>query len=350
LDRRRSRSLGLLTLVGAAAGFAAALAAPSPDQPPDRSPDRPPLRAANWLAASADPVQALGFTRPECFKRPKGARAAYLAEVGRAAFRTPLVLGGQAARAGVTCETCHQGGRRNPDFQFPGLSGAPGTADVTSSLFSSHRDDGIDNPKPIPDLGGPKSALKISQAPKDRALEPFIHGLVTEEFDGAEPPPAVLAGLAAYVRALSPDACPAEALRPLHVQDLMAEARRAAHAADLALQRRDPETAVLMIGSARTELGLINERYDAPELAPTRAALRAADLELAAVAEAIRRRDQRPATPPEALMAVWFEGATALEARLVREEPKSLFNPARLAGYARRAGSSGASGGAPSRS
>ena len=34
-----------------------------------------------------------------------------------------------------------------------------------------------------------------------------------------------------------------------------------------------------MIGSARTELGLINERYDAPELASTRAALRAADLD-----------------------------------------------------------------------
>jgi hypothetical protein len=334
LDRRRSRSLGLLTLIAAAATLAAAALAASP-------PNRPPLRAASWLAASADPVRALGFTRPECFERPTGARAAYLAEVGRAAFRTPLVLGGQAARAGVTCETCHEGGRRNPDFLFPGISGAPGTADVTASLFSSHRDDGIDNPKPIPDLGGPKSALKISQDPKDHALEQFIHGLVTEEFDGAEPPPAVLEGLAAYVRALSPGACPAQALRPLRAQDLMAEARRAVQTADLALQRRDPATAVLMIGSARTELGLIYERYDAPELAPTRSALRAADLELAAIAEAVRR-DPRPKAPPEALMAAWSEGATALETRLVREEPKSLFDPARLAGYAHS--------GAPSRS
>jgi hypothetical protein len=147
----------------------------------------------------------------------------------------------------------------------------------------------------------------------------------------------VLVGLAAYVRALSPGACPAEPLRPVHARDLMAEARRATQAADLALQHKDPATAVLMIGSARTELGLINERYDGSDLAPVRASLRASDLELAAIAEAIRRGGR-----PEALMAAWFEGATTLEARLEREEPKSLFNPARLAGYGGRGGSTSA--------
>ena len=97
---------------------------------------------------------------------------------------------------------CHRDGRTNPDFQFPGVSGAAGTADVTDSLFSSHRGDGLDNPKPIPDLSAPKEKLKIDQAPLSRALETFIHGLVTQEFDGPEPTPAVLEGLADYVRAL----------------------------------------------------------------------------------------------------------------------------------------------------
>ena len=55
---------------------------------------------------------------------------------------------------------------------------------------------GSTTPKPIPDLGGPKARLKIDQSPDAKALEPFIHGLVTQEFDGAEPLPGVLAGLA----------------------------------------------------------------------------------------------------------------------------------------------------------
>lgn len=324
MDRRRPRTRRALILAAGAASLAVAAVAAGPD--------RPPLRAAAWLAPSADPVKALTFTRPECFRRPHDREIAYLAEVGRAAFRTPLTLGGQAARAGVACETCHTGGRRNPDFLFPGLSGAPGTADVTSAVFSSHRDDGIDNPKPIPDLSGPKSALKIDQKRKARSLETFIHGLVTEEFDGAEPPSAVLNGLAAYVRALSPEACPKAALRPLHASDLTDNARRALAAAEQALQHQDPETALLMVGSARTQIGLVYERWDDPTLASTRADLRAADLELAAIADAIRRKS--PAV--QAKMSAWTAGMTALDARLTREEPKSLFSPARIAAYARK--------------
>ena len=95
---------------------------------------------------------------------------------------------------------------------------------MTDSLFSSHRGDGIDNPKPIPDLSGPKAALKIDQAGEGRALEGFIHGLVTQEFDGPEPTPAVLDGLAAYVRALSPDACPAAPRERVDARLLMIDA------------------------------------------------------------------------------------------------------------------------------
>src|SRR6185369_16706175 len=119
----------------------------------------------------------------------------------------------------------------NPDFLFPGVSGAPGTADVTSSLFSTHRGNGTDDPRPIPDLSGPKDRLKVAQAPAEARLEPFIRGLITEEFDGPEPTPAVLDGLAAYVRALNPVACPARAREPVTVALLMEDARRALRAA-----------------------------------------------------------------------------------------------------------------------
>jgi hypothetical protein len=285
------------------------------------------IHAARWLAPGADRAVALGSVRTECLKTPNDPEQAYMVEVGRAAFRTPLLLGGQAARAGVMCETCHQGGRSNPDFFFPGLSGSPGTADVTSALFSSHRDDGIDNPKPIPDLSGPKARLKVSQDPKSPALESFIQGLVTQEFDGAEPPPAVLKGLGAYVRALSPDACPTEARRLLTIALYADNARRAVHASALALQHKDPETAAFLVEAARTPLGLINERLDQPNSAPARAALKAADQDLAADAAAIRSADPRAGER----LAVWLAQSRTWTATAEAAEPQSLFNPRRLA-------------------
>ncbi|MDB5464516.1 MAG: hypothetical protein JWP23_2905, partial [Phenylobacterium sp.] len=214
-----------------------------------------------WVAKDADPARALGSTPTECLRIPADPALAAKVEVGRAAFRTPVILGGQAARAGINCETCHRDGRTNPDFLFPGVSGAPGTADVTNSLFSTHRGNGVDDPKPIPDLSGPKARLKISQVPAEKKLEFFIHGLVTEEFDGPEPTPAVLEGLADYVRALDSAACPARARQPLTVALLMADARRALKAAQAQAAAGDAPTAVVMVASARSRLGLIDERF-----------------------------------------------------------------------------------------
>jgi hypothetical protein len=285
------------------------------------------IHAARWLAPGADRAVALGSVRSECLSVARDPEQAYLVEVGRAAFRTPIVLGGQAARAGIACESCHQGGRSNPDFFFPGLSGAPGTADVTSSLFSSHRDDGVDNPKPIPDLSGAKGRLKISQDPSSPALETFIHGLVTQEFDGAEPPPQVLKGLAAYVRALSPTACPANPRQPLRAETYIDNARRAVRTAGLALGRKDPATALFLVDAARTQLGLVNERFDQPVSGRPRAALRSADADLQAAQAAIRVGDARAGDR----LAVWLAQSPAWAATVEAGAAQSLFNPARLA-------------------
>lgn len=285
-----------------------------------------PIRAARWLAPGADPVAALAYSPAECLAPSRGPLEV---EVGRAAFRSPLLLGGQAARAGISCESCHRSGRGNPDFLFPGLSGAPGTADVTSFLFSTHRGDDRTDPKPIPDLGGPKAALKISQAAGDPALVAFIHGLVAEEFDGPEPAPAVLSGLAAYVRALDPAACRGRPPQRLTAAGLIDDADRAVAAAEGLLQRGDPAARALVV-AARARLALADERFAAPDLAPHRAALRAADGRLAAAAAAL----QTGAPDAAAQLAAWRAEAPALARRLTAAEPGSLFNPRRLAAAA----------------
>ncbi len=289
----------------------------------------PPLRAMRWLAPGADASLLLTRRKSECLRPPADPREAYEVELGRAAFRSPLTLGGQAARSGVACDTCHQNGRTNPDFDFPGLSGAPGTADVTSFLFSTHRGDHIDDPRPIPDLGGPKRALKVSQGPGG-PLEPFIHGLVTEEFEGAEPPPAVLAGLAAYVRALTPDACPATDTEPLRATAAIADARRAVRAALAALAHHDKPSAAVMLEAARAQLGALAERYPAEATPAARTALSVADLDLAA-----DLADLRAGRPVADRLADWLGRSGDWADRLVRDEPRSLYSPEVLARLAR---------------
>ena len=292
-----------------------------------------PLKAMLWVSRDADPARALGTVPTECLKAPADPAQAASVEIGRAAFRTQVLLGGQAARAGITCETCHRGGRANPDFQFPGVSGAPGTADVTNSLFSTHRGDGIDNPKPIPDLSGPKASLKVDQDPASGKLQPFIHGLVTEEFDGPEPTPAVMAGLTAYVRALDPAACPARAREPMSVALLMSDARRALAAAQGAAASGDAPTAMLMVAAARSRLGLIDERYAAPALTKPRDDLRAADRRLATVQAALH---DRRVSEAQGELTAWLAGSRRLEASLAAQQAASLFDPARLAQAAKR--------------
>jgi hypothetical protein len=299
VDRSRARAGALILLATAAAGAAGAAAVRDL-----------PLREARWTAPGALP-RSLSFAPAECLRPAREAATARAVAIGRIAFRAPLLLGGQAARAGMSCATCHVNGRGNPNFLFPGLSGAPGTADVTASLMSSHRGDGIFNPRPIPDLAGPPEKLKISRT-KPGALESFIHGLVTEEFDGPEPPPEVLAGLAAYVRAIDPSACRGGEA-PVRLAGRLAEIDTA-----VALARtRDGETRRLLLAAARSTLGAIDERFSA--LPADRAIVRAADSDLAAI-----RLGQ-------ADFARWDAAWPVRRRSLLRDEPRSLYAAGRVA-------------------
>jgi hypothetical protein len=280
------------------------------------SPTALPLRDARWLQ-SQDLAADLTHQPAECRSRYADPALERSAEIGRLAFRAPLLLGGQAARAGLSCSSCHRNGRTNPHFHFPGISGDPGTADVTASLMSSHRGDGIFNPKPIPDLAGDPAKLKVSRDPKKDDLRRFIHGLITQEFDGPDPPPAVLNGLVAYVRSLSPKSCADQQTRGVQLNSMLDDVDMAVKLAHQSYAVGDRSTARVLIGAARSMLGAIDERFEVPGNDSCRALLREADADLKAIELA-----DVSALNFEAWQSKWPSRTQQLRAA----EPQSLFS------------------------
>jgi hypothetical protein len=239
------------------------------------SPTAFPIREARWLQTS-ELAEDLTREPAECRSRYANVALERSAEIGRIAFGAPLLLGGQAARVGLSCSSCHRNGRTNAHFHFPGISGEPGTADVTASLMSSHRGDGVFNPKPIPDLAGDPAKLKISRDSQKDDLKRFIHGLITQEFDGPEPPPSVLDGLVAYVRSLSPTACKASSVSEVRLSTMLDDTDIAVRLAEESNLARDEATARVLIAAARSTLGKIDERFQLPGGENSRAVLRRA--------------------------------------------------------------------------
>jgi len=294
-------------LTGILIGSALLVAADAPTQLP--------IRDVRWLAAGV-PVGRVNQLPPECYRPPTDSKERRSAEIGRVAFRAPLLLGGQAARVGLSCSSCHRNGRGNPDFHFPGVSGPPGTADVTSSILSSHRGDGMFNPKPIPDLAGDPATRIASRDPAKPDLEKFIHGLITQEFDGPEPPRTVLDGVSAYVRAIAPANCVGGEIR-VSAASLIAEVDSAL---GLARDEMDRPTARLLIGAARSNLGRMDERFQVPGLEGERKLLVESDSELRTLQDALGSSAER------ALWSKWDKRWPARRERLQADAPRSLFS------------------------
>jgi hypothetical protein len=280
-----------------------------------------PLPNALRWTASGQAISALTSLPPECLHSPDDPVERAKVEVGRAAFRTPMLLGGQAARLGLTCESCHVNGRTNPAFLFPTLSGAPGTADVTNALLSTHRDNGLIDPRSIPDLAAPG---KVSRREDRPDLRDFIRGLVVQEFDGNEPPPAVLDGLTAYVRSLDATSC--RTGTPANLTEAWSDtAVRAVAAARARAAAGDRASALLMLAAARSALGRLDESY--ADIAADHSRLLKADSGLSTIQKMIEHGEQGG----DRRMTDWLRGARFWRAALIRDEALSLFNPDMLA-------------------
>jgi len=235
---------------------------------------------------------------------------------GEALFNSPALLGGQAERAGMSCASCHANGRRSQWFRLDGVSGEPGTADVSSSFFPGRRAMGQFVPRPIPDLALPG---KVSHDLASGQLERFVRGLIVEEFSGAEPSPQSLAALASYVRAVQ--ACPDRTNEPRNLNlDLHLVDTGIAGAIEL-LRQGDSAGATKLVKGIRFRLGLISERIIDRRQASLRRDLLSASRELSLQQEA----------PAAEQLRAWQAGfERKLKPALVKAEPGSLYASTRV--------------------
>ncbi|WP_337661427.1 hypothetical protein [Erythrobacter sp. Alg231-14] len=178
--------------------------------------------------------------------------------LGEFLFETPLLLGGQAAKAGLSCHSCHVNGRANPRFQFPAISGEPGTADTTHNFFSETLGNGVFDPVPIPDL---TKQGNVSHDLISRDLERFLATIVVEEFAGSRPVQGAIPALATFVRALR--LAPTDWDRQTQSQSItrdIGDAIATVEVAKLRSANREFALADLLLSGARNKLAMIHER------------------------------------------------------------------------------------------
>jgi hypothetical protein len=285
------------------------------------------LSEARWLAPDTDVLAFLTEAPGECLPATLRTSAAAQVEAGRALFRSPLIFGGPAARYGLSCNACHRDGRSNPRFFFDGLSGEPGTADVTTALFSASREDGVFNPRPIPDLVGAGAKKSLGAAGSFHDLEAFIDAAVAEEFQG-DVEPSLVAALAAYLRALDPAACTGP--RSIGLATALADFRRALDAADAALARADRALADALFLAALQDLQRVAERYR-----PLPALLSRIHAKAAELTSARRAAAQSPEAGRAALRR-FRSGLADFDAALSAAQADSLYDRDVLAASLKR--------------
>lgn len=268
------------------------------------------LREQAWTPNDAALAQHMTHAPGECL----AARTPQI-EAGRALFRSPGLLGGPAARAGLSCHACHSNGRVNANFLLPELTSRPGAADVTSEWSSAVRGDGVANPLDIPDLAGVSSRAAFGQA-RAPSLEHFVHGVIVEEFQGHEPPPMALEHLVAYLRALDPAQCaPAGPITLTHAAD---DVRRALHAAE---GTDEAATVDLVLLATQDAIGRIVERLPPRRFGAERRRLEVLSRELGA----LRQADDVHAAIEDS-SPMWFARFNAEIELIGRRERRTYFN------------------------
>src|SRR6201994_271056 len=128
-----------------------------------------------------------------------GGFKSYMIDLGDLAFNSPDILGGTAARAGMSCGTCHVNGAGNSRLFVPGASTHPGNFDTTSSLFNPKADNSVLDPVRVPSLRGERFLAPYGNDGRIASLRDFVRNVIVNEFSGPEPSPAILDAIVAYI-------------------------------------------------------------------------------------------------------------------------------------------------------
>lgn len=207
-----------------------------------------------WALPDTDFVAVLSEEPNECLSESPTDHQI----MGRLAFRSPFLLGGQAARRGLTCQACHGQGQVNSHFFVVGLSETPGTADVTSFHFSDVLGDESFNPVPIPSLAD--DIENVDFDPNVPDLDKFVTRLITKEFTGPVPSPKVQSALLSYLRGLTETSCTTPTLKN---EALLAYKLNIIDQSFATLSHADltQETFDFMVAALRIELGRLHVRF-----------------------------------------------------------------------------------------
>ena len=296
-----------------------------------RANDRSILHAQSWLIADkAAQIQILSqpyAKNPTNFANEKEKRAY---QIGEALFRTPIILGGQASKARLSCNSCHVNGGDNEYFLFPNISGAAGTADVSNSFFSSFRGNQNFDPVSIPDL------RKKGKIPLDdeQKLRIFVRDLIVEEFNGNEPSKKVLDSLIIYLQkiAKNDDAgklLSGDKVNHLSVHDPLKLIEQTVENIHYNIKNDDHDTAILLIAAIRHQMGLIYERYQHPSLKEIQNKIRNSSNDLALISNLLRDKNS-DYNSQLIQMRGWEKKFQSLRGHLIVKENKSLYSIKKL--------------------
>ncbi len=227
-----------------------------------------PLKQSEWLPKGSTAAGDLLHRPREALEG--GANQNFYVEFGRLAFRSPEILGGNARRAGLSCNACHVNGDTNARFFAPGLSDRPGEIDVTHALWNLRGEDGAHNPPTIPTLRNVATKPRLGHDGRVASLREFARSVIVTEFAGTEPSPLVLDALTAYMTRLR---TPPPGEESVSLATDLADFDRDLKVLRVALLDEDAALTELTVRMIRGQIGFIAERFHKPAHDAARAAL-----------------------------------------------------------------------------
>ncbi|MFC3676594.1 hypothetical protein [Ferrovibrio xuzhouensis] len=284
--------------------------------------------AREWLPPGSLSLDALSLHPEEM--QGGGVQQSFYAEYGRLAFRSPMVLGGTASKAGLSCQACHPNGFANEDFFIPGLSDAHGRIDVTQAFWNNRGENHRNDPLTIPSLRGVKSKDRLGHDRRSASLREFTRRVIVTEFGGNEPNPTLLDALVAYQETLQPATV---VDRPVTMAGDLADIGRHLNTLAVPLAEENAALSGTIATMVRGQLGFIHERLDGDDLAAARDIVEGWSRGLEEIAGLAVEGKWRPARDR---LAALHEAVAAPPAALANAGPRSLYNPVRLKAWLAR--------------